>query len=987
MKRKILSLLIIITMVFGMLPMYYVSAADTTVTITADTTEADPGDEITFTVSLQSSEDIGSATLVLNIPEGLTYVSNSGTFNSELATTIKNKDADNQAGFYENSKTIGIVDLYGSSFISNTELATFKCTVDSEASGNKTVNFSNAIIADADDQDLQVSVQPATVTINSADVVPTGITLSTNSLTLANGESEAITAEVTPNDATNKNVIWTSSDNNVASVNNGTITAKGKGTATITATCDADETIKDTCTVTVTQPVTSIFIMKDSSVCHELSMDLDDQETLVAEVNPSNADNKTVTWTSSDEEVATVNNNGLITAVGKGTATITVKSLENENIKATCTVTVGVGLESIELNETEVTVKNGENFTLEVTYNPDNTDVNKAVSWSSSNPTVATVNDSGEVTVHQCTGTATITATLNADNTKTATATIIAAHKDDELTLHSSNEATCTEKGNLAYYTCSGCEDYYEDATGSVKIEDKTSVEIPIDENAHDWDEGVVTTEPTCTEKGVKTYTCTRDASHTKTEEVAANGHDMETINAKEATCTEDGNIKYYHCTACDKYYEDETGSVEITLEDTVIDALQHDWGEWEETIPATTTSEGEETRVCKNDASHTETRVIPMIHVHDLERTEAKAATCTEEGNIEYWTCSVCNKTFSDSEGNTEVDDVTIAIDPDAHDWNEWETTKNATCTEEGSKERTCKIDSNHKETETIAKVPHTLTKTEAKDATCTEEGNTAYYTCSECNKYFEDETGSVEIALEDTVIEELGHNWDEGTITTPKTCTTDGVKTYTCTRDSSHTKTETIPAGHEWGEWVVTKEATVDEAGSKTRTCQLDSSHTETEEIAKLPYEIVSGDNQVIEAEENEDLVIKSNGSLEKFVKLLVDGVEVDESNYTLEPGSTILTLKSAFLNTLSAGNHTVTFVYNDGAVDANFRVASVDTTTDSTTGGDTTATETTTGDSTSNKKSSSNPRTGDKIMIWVSIFTISTLGIAASILRRRK
>ena len=274
-----------------------------------------------------------------------------------------------------------------------------------------------------------------------------------------------------------------------------------------------------------------------------------------------------------------------------------------------------------------------------------------------------------------------------------------------------------------------------------------------------------------------------------------------------------------------------------------------------------------------------------------------------------------------------------------------------------------------------------------EWKEATCTEEGNTAYYTCSECNKYFEDETGSVEIALEDTVIEELGHNWDEGTITTPKTCTTDGVKTYTCTRDNSHTRTETIPAGHEWGEWVVTKEATVDEEGSKTRTCTLDSSHTETEEIAKLPYEIVSGDNQVLEAEENEDLVIKANGSLEKFVKLLVDGVEVDESNYTLESGSTIVTLKSAFLNTLSSGNHTVTFVYNDGAVDANFKVASANTTTDTTTGGDTTATETTTDDSTSDVKSSSNPGTGDKIMMWVSIIAISTLGLAASIIRRRK
>ena len=983
MKRKILSLLIIITMIFGMLPIYYVSAADTTVTITADKETAEPGDEITYTVSLQSAVDVGTATLTLNIPEGLTYVSESGTFDSELKTAIENRNKYNEV-FFEENLTIGIFDVDGYSFTNNTQIATFKCTVDSDAKDSKTVNFSTAVLADAEDQDLTVSVQTATVTIES-NVAPTGLTLSKNTLTLANGKSETITAEVLPEDATNKNVRWTSSDNSVASVSNGTITAKGKGTATITATSDADETIKDTCTVTVTQPVTSIFIMKDSSVCHELSMDLNEQATLVAEVNPSDADNKTVTWISSDEEVATVNNNGVVTAVGKGTATITVKSLENEEIKATCTVTVGVGLDSISLNETEATIKNGDNYTFEVTYNPEDTDVNKAISWSSSDPEVATVDDNGKVTVHKCTGTATITATLNADNTKTASAVVTAAHKDDELTLHEAKDATCTEKGNTAYYTCSGCQDYYEDATGSVIIEDKTSVEIAIDENAHDWDEGEVTTEPTCTEKGVKTYTCTRDASHTKTEEIEVKGHTMEMTEAKDATCTEEGNIEYYHCTVCDKYFEDETGSVEITLEDTVIEALGHDWGEWEETIPATTTSEGEETRVCKNDDSHKETRVIPMIHVHELQKTEAKEATCTEEGNIEYWTCTVCNKTFSDSEGETEVDDVTIAIDSNAHDWNEWTTTSEPTCTEEGSKERTCKLDSSHKETEAIAKLPHTLTKIEAVDATCEEDGNIAYYTCSECNKYFEDETGSVEITLEDTVIDALGHDWDEGTITTPKTCTTDGVKTYTCKNDDSHTKTETIPAGHEWGEWVVTKEPTVDEEGSKTRTCTLDSSHTETETIARLPYEIVSGDNQVIETEENKDLVIKANGSLDKFVKLLVDGVEVDEENYTLESGSTIVTLKTAFLNTLSAGNHTLTFVYNDGSVDANFRVASADTTTDNDTS---TTTNSSTDNNTSASTAKSNPKTGDRIMLWITILGISTLGLVSiSVYKKRK
>jgi hypothetical protein len=79
--------------------------------------------------------------------------------------------------------------------------------------------------------------------------------------------------------------------------------------------------------------------------------------------------------------------------------------------------------------------------------------------------------------------------------------------------------------------------------------------------------------------------------------------------------------------------------------------------------------------------------------------------------------------------------------------------------------------------------------------------------------------------------------HEWGDWVVTTPATCTTEGVETKTCALDATHTETRSIPAlGHDWGDWVVTKKPTVTEEGEETKTCKRDSSHTETRVIEKL-------------------------------------------------------------------------------------------------------------------------------------------------------
>jgi hypothetical protein len=164
-----------------------------------------------------------------------------------------------------------------------------------------------------------------------------GVTLDKSSLTLTAGESDTLTATVAPENASDKEVTWSSSDKNVATVDStGKVTAVAMGTATITATTsDGNKTAS--CAVTVNPapvPVTGVILKKTT-----LSLPVGGSETLTAAVGPQNATDKSVSWNSSDERVVTVDSAGKVTAVALGTATITVTTTDG-NKTATCQVTV-----------------------------------------------------------------------------------------------------------------------------------------------------------------------------------------------------------------------------------------------------------------------------------------------------------------------------------------------------------------------------------------------------------------------------------------------------------------------------------------------------------------------------------------------------------------------------------------------------------------------------------------------------------------------
>ena len=218
-----------------------------------------------------------------------------------------------------------------------------------------------------------------TITVSAESV-----TLDKTSLSLAIGESATLTATVKPDDATDKTVAWSSSDESVAKVDNGKVTAVKSGKATVTAKCGVKTA---ECAVTVTVPVSSITLDKTT-----LSLVIGESFTLTATVKPDDATDKTVIWSSSDESVARVDN-GKVTAVKSGKATVTAKC----GVKtAECAVTVTVPVSSITLDKTTLSLVIGESFTLTATVKPDDA-TDKTVIWSSSDESVARV-DNGKVT-------------------------------------------------------------------------------------------------------------------------------------------------------------------------------------------------------------------------------------------------------------------------------------------------------------------------------------------------------------------------------------------------------------------------------------------------------------------------------------------------------------------------------------------------------------------------------------------------------------
>ena len=520
----------------------------------------------------------------------------------------------------------------------------------------------------------------------------------------------------------------------------------------------------------------------------------------------------------------------------------------------------------------------------------------------------------------------------------------------DNIVNHSGGTATCTEKA-----ICEGCSLPYgntlgHDFTGGTWQTDAdhhwkkcSRCDVTDTESPHEWNSGKVTTQPTCTTAGQKTYTCTV-CSATKIETLDALGHNFAKYDAKAATCTEIGWNTYFTCTNCNY-----TTYKEIA-------ALGHD------------------------KISH-----------------KAKAATCTEKGWNAYDTCSRCDYTSYKEIAALGHDFTSNTWQSDAH--RHWK--KCSRCKAAGKKTQhtggtaTCKdraVCTTCSKAYGTLDAKHHVGGTEIRDMvepTTKKAGHTGNSYCKGCNTKLSDGTvipvisnlstgkkSDLTTALKDMekFLNSHGSNYtanQKKQLIANINAIKSALKSIENT-EKAVKKAEAMPAADKT---QPDNKAAIDayesakkaydalSAGEKNMAGEHTKAILDTMLKALTAYDITSGNGSTWK-ENNKDngLTFKVNGYHKKFAGIVINGTVVDKKYYEIEAGSTIITLKAEYLQTLPAGNYTLLVQYTDGSTD----------------GEDTftiTKNESATPSDPTNPTDPSSPKTGDNShpVVWIGILIV--------------
>ena len=311
-------------------------------------------------------------------------------------------------------------DIYEQNIKDGTLKDSYLCTKLSELGPTRVATDTKYYEVVVDEYVFWVNRETLEIVSKGKDNTPDATKVTASNITIKEGQTASIAVTIEPTGASTRNVTYKSSNENVAKVSNGTVTgiSAGKATITIKTKNGHEETfevtvIESNLTKITLNPTTLNFVVGDTA-----------SKKISATLEPADAMNRKITWTSTNTKVATVNDKGEVTAVGKGTCEVKATSEKNANVFGSCSVTVSeIEVESISLDKQTLKVGPGKTSeALKVTFTPANA-TNKTITWKSNTTTVATVSDGKVTGIKE--GTATITAT--SANGKTATCNVTIA--------------------------------------------------------------------------------------------------------------------------------------------------------------------------------------------------------------------------------------------------------------------------------------------------------------------------------------------------------------------------------------------------------------------------------------------------------------------------------------------------------------------------------------------------------------------------------
>ena len=399
-----------------------------------------------------------------------------------------------------------------------------------------------------------------------------------------------------------------------------------------------------------------------------------------------------------------------------------------------------------------------------------------------------------------------------------------------QATAYAAKPATCTANGNTAYWYCSNCKKYFSDKN------------------------------------------CTKEITKASTV-IAKTGHKATAYAAKPAACTTDGNIAYWYCSNCKKYFSDKNCTKEITKASTVIAKTGHKYVTT--VVPPTCTEKGytlHKCSVCGDEYKDTETNALG----HKYTSSVTKKASCTEDGTMTY-TCD-CGDSYTETIKSAGHKYETTTVPP--------------TDTEAGYDEHVCSVCGDSYKDNIIPANGHSYTSEITKPASCTEDGLKTF-TCTSCGDTYTE------------IIKATGHEYISSVI--PPDCTSDGYTVHICKKcNDSYTDERIKATGHKYVDTVIAPTTT--EQGCTHHKCSVcgdeyDDSFVDPIKEEAITLDIILNANDKTMSAENVSISIDGEASLTsengKASLALADGThEITFSAYGFVPRTYTVEVKNGKL-----------------------------------------------------------------------------------------